>query len=736
MSNAAAKAIPETIVIFVAEHQDFTSSWMMDTKIAEGYQPYSYDDPSANLWSAYLSKSEKYDKTLALNWKGDMDAILIFAGLFSASVTAFIIESYKTLNPDPNNTTVFLLAQISQQLASMSNSNATSAMPSLVELGQESFSPSISAIVCNVLWFLSLAFSLICALSATLVEGWTRHYLQACNSKPAPQDRARITAYLFQGIKKYRMATVVETIPMLLHTSLFFFFAGLVAFLIPINSSIEYLILGMLIICCSLYFLVTILPIFRLACPFWTPASNLCWSLLQKLEINLYRKDIDGNERAMRCTMSEARELDAIEITPERDERDLKAMCWTLSALREDSEFEPFVNVIPSVISGYDYSAKLLMDNLLNHTDIHLRLGYRLPRLLATCVGGLVEPSVAHNRATTCLKAMWSLTMLSMPKINASDPASFRANVKFKEDTFDLLRNVESAVPSVEDYTSSAMTVVARSIMDMQVDRAVALEEQALELLRTGTPELKCAAVARGSNHHLSEQDSVIEGLKHRMMMLEKHIVTCQRLTKPLPHVMIEAAASHQTRLMALATNPSDGANHELIHVILDSMQNFQTILNQAGFLLALEYTARILSSESLPHEAFNTIRRTFFRLNFQLPFTKVSQERLVNYLEEALEQTATGSTRLPQSIIDILLGLTRALKDPLCVMKAKAIIKNYMKHTRNEAAPQAYTILEKTMPRDPEVDLPLDLFSSHIYADAKPYRNPKRSATSTSINL
>jgi hypothetical protein len=37
-----------------------------------------YDDPSANLWSTYLSKSDKYDKTMAQNWKSDMDAILIF----------------------------------------------------------------------------------------------------------------------------------------------------------------------------------------------------------------------------------------------------------------------------------------------------------------------------------------------------------------------------------------------------------------------------------------------------------------------------------------------------------------------------------------------------------------------------------------------------------------------------------------------------------------------------------
>ncbi|EEB99909.1 hypothetical protein MPER_00285, partial [Moniliophthora perniciosa FA553] len=38
------------------------------------------------------------------------------AGLFSAVVTAFLIESYQWLSEDPANTTVALLIQISAQL--------------------------------------------------------------------------------------------------------------------------------------------------------------------------------------------------------------------------------------------------------------------------------------------------------------------------------------------------------------------------------------------------------------------------------------------------------------------------------------------------------------------------------------------------------------------------------------------------------------------------------------------
>ncbi|KAJ7082992.1 hypothetical protein C8R44DRAFT_561988, partial [Mycena epipterygia] len=67
-------------------------------------------------WAVYISEADKYDKTLVENWKSDMDGILIFAGLFSAILTAFLIESYKTLSPDQGAITIAVLAQISLQL--------------------------------------------------------------------------------------------------------------------------------------------------------------------------------------------------------------------------------------------------------------------------------------------------------------------------------------------------------------------------------------------------------------------------------------------------------------------------------------------------------------------------------------------------------------------------------------------------------------------------------------------
>ncbi|KAJ7698547.1 hypothetical protein B0H17DRAFT_927337, partial [Mycena rosella] len=91
----------------------------------------------------YISEAEKYDRALVESWKSDMEGLPIFAGFFSASLTAFLIESYKTFNSDSGDLIVQLLAQISQQLVASANGTAFRvSMPPL-------FTLSITSLVCN-----------------------------------------------------------------------------------------------------------------------------------------------------------------------------------------------------------------------------------------------------------------------------------------------------------------------------------------------------------------------------------------------------------------------------------------------------------------------------------------------------------------------------------------------------------------------------------------------------------
>ena len=89
------------------------------------------------------------------------------AGLFSAVVTAFIIESYKGLKQDPGDVANDLLLRILAQLEG--NTNGTTPTQSLTI---PTFTPSTSAVRVNILWFLSLIFSLATVLIGIIALQW------------------------------------------------------------------------------------------------------------------------------------------------------------------------------------------------------------------------------------------------------------------------------------------------------------------------------------------------------------------------------------------------------------------------------------------------------------------------------------------------------------------------------------------------------------------------------------
>ncbi|KAH9071510.1 hypothetical protein EDB83DRAFT_2517325 [Lactarius deliciosus] len=107
-------------------------------------------------YRARTTEAEKQDKDLYESLKGDADGILVFL---------------QEVIPDSSNATNALLTQISQQLVTIS-----SGAPLAIVAAQNSqpLTPTASAVRVNVLWFLSLAISLNCALSATLMQQCAR----------------------------------------------------------------------------------------------------------------------------------------------------------------------------------------------------------------------------------------------------------------------------------------------------------------------------------------------------------------------------------------------------------------------------------------------------------------------------------------------------------------------------------------------------------------------------------
>ncbi|RPD79301.1 hypothetical protein L226DRAFT_550775 [Lentinus tigrinus ALCF2SS1-7] len=180
--------------------------------------------PGPDMWAMYLQQTTPGDKEDMEAWNVDLDSDLIFAALFSAVLTTFIVESSKSLQPD--NSEELLRAILLQVQTSR---NGTTVVPAPFKLAP-------SAVRVNVYWFCSLVISLSAALIAILAKQWL-NYLHAGLS-PIPATRARYRQFRIEGTQKWRLPSVISFIPIMLHISLLLFFVGLVEFVWPLNEAV------------------------------------------------------------------------------------------------------------------------------------------------------------------------------------------------------------------------------------------------------------------------------------------------------------------------------------------------------------------------------------------------------------------------------------------------------------------------------------------------------------------
>ncbi|KAK6995912.1 hypothetical protein R3P38DRAFT_2737152, partial [Favolaschia claudopus] len=383
---------------------------------------FSHDTAGTKLWSVYVSEAEKYNKALVDSWKSDMEGLLIFAGLFSAILTAFLIESYKTLIPDSADEMKALLSQISTQLSGIANGSSVD-LPA-----PGSFFPPTSSVVCNLLWFISLGLSLSCALIATLVEQWARDFKYKTEMHSAPVIRARISSYLYYGLKRFNMHAIVEIIPFLLHTSLILFFAGLVAFLAPVNTAIMITVIILLSIVVIAYTMLTVFPLFSSQSPYQTPISSGLWRAIQLIR-SIWPSTSD--RRTQPVSMVDAMNKAALEDSDQRAHRDYRALSWTLKSLSDDVELEPFLEGIVDALattednwmtsgnlghhgrSPYDEPIRRLLQSR------EARLLQRVHQFLRRCEITMILPDTqapaqtqARRRQLIALESVWAMATI------------------------------------------------------------------------------------------------------------------------------------------------------------------------------------------------------------------------------------------------------------------------------------------------------------------------------------
>ncbi|KAF5342954.1 hypothetical protein D9758_014948 [Tetrapyrgos nigripes] len=404
------------------------------------------EDSCSKLWSVYVDEAHRYDQDLLLGWKSDMEGMLLFSALYSASLTAFIIESYKTLQVDQINQTVQILFHISQQL-----SNNTS-----LSFESPSFQPAPAALICNTLWFLSLSLALTCSLLATFVVQWTRDFIHKTTMRPSPVRQARILAFTYFGLREFGMHTFVDVIPILLHLSLLLFFTGLVAFLTQVNKTLTALMTVILIVSLAFYIILTLLPIFHLHSPYRTPFSNFIWHWGNSLSGWLLHKHGLKTDRSMNLTEAV---LEKSFLNPAK--RDIEAIEFTMRSLTDDTELLPLIEAIPDLIWGPNgvRSANVpLITPLLKLPSSQMNVVSRITSFIGKS-GAWTDPAFRARSITTCPKALWSVAFMLLRHSHLLVPTEANNFQSIWLDQ-DVVRSLTTSTFLHQEYSISALAAV------------------------------------------------------------------------------------------------------------------------------------------------------------------------------------------------------------------------------------------------------------------------------------
>ncbi|OBZ67020.1 hypothetical protein A0H81_13039 [Grifola frondosa] len=416
-------------------------------------------DEAAAAWGRCAEVLHDNDKSRLQGWKEEIDMLLVFAGLFSAVLTAFNVQSYQLLQPDPTDITIALLMQISVQLNSftVNPSFINSTYPGHPAL-QSTFVAPPYAVRINILWFASLICSLASASISILVKQWLNQYSYGLIGASHSRETARLRQYRYDSLVKWQVLGILRLLPLLLQVSLALFLLGLVDLLWNIHHAVA--IVATVLIAVLLLFstFTIILPSFSRDCFYKSPQALGFFLLVQQVlrmwrascrvmssvlesswvalsltdHINLYFYQVAISrwlyEASIRPTYYSWREQERESVRNEPSVLDWHILS-ACDALKMDDDFlentiEPCFRTVAVevVVPCYDDILRHRVDDL-----------------------GDLRQTWTHNRSVKSVNAALSLTLCTLEKLNTGDQ-------KYHEDQLCILRRLDTLWGSIGDY--------------------------------------------------------------------------------------------------------------------------------------------------------------------------------------------------------------------------------------------------------------------------------------------
>ncbi|KAG8871472.1 hypothetical protein FRB97_008655, partial [Tulasnella sp. 331] len=231
-----------------------------------------------DFWHRYDTFADEHDKAFLDRLDRDLDVLLIFAGLFSAINTAFIVLTLTDLGaPNGYQTNALLILQLKGAAFSTLTDNDLN----------PPFSPTTAAVRQNCAFLASLCASVLASAGAMVGKQWIQSYDRAGQTGSHEMQAMRRTEK-WLGAEKWGLRPVVESLPMLLLISLGLFFIALGDYLLSTNRQVANVVIAFAVVGATLYGGSVIVAVIDPQCPFQTSVSRLITRIYEMARTNAW----------------------------------------------------------------------------------------------------------------------------------------------------------------------------------------------------------------------------------------------------------------------------------------------------------------------------------------------------------------------------------------------------------------------------------------------------------------
>ncbi|KAF8918477.1 hypothetical protein CPB85DRAFT_1282256 [Mucidula mucida] len=275
----------------------------------------------SRVFQTYQDEATKFDVDMVENWRDGLDMLLVFAALFSAVVTTFVVQSCQSLRVDYAQVTASLIlrlidVEVAISQGGLTNKLAQNTDPSI------SFKAQSADLWINGLWFTSLVLSLTTTLIAVLTKQWINEYMILPSG--TPRDRSRVRHFRLIGLEQWHVPLIIGLLPVLMHVALGVFFAGLIIFVCSLSRTMAAALGAMTGVGALAYLISNVLPLFYANCPYKTPLALYSFRL-----VSWVRRRIRSLRGVPSLAISRSlKDVERTAVLREADNLDALSICW------------------------------------------------------------------------------------------------------------------------------------------------------------------------------------------------------------------------------------------------------------------------------------------------------------------------------------------------------------------------------------------------------------------------